>query len=58
MRSDTDSGAAQPANGREPALNEHVVATRDPHALRAGPFASADAVRSPIQGYCVSKGGW
>ena len=58
MLSEIDSGTVQPANGREPALNEHVVATRDPHALRAGPSASADAVRSPIQGYCVSKGGW
>lgn len=58
MRSEIDSGTAQPANGREPALNEHVVATRDPHALRAGPFASADAVQSPTQRHCVSKGGW
>ena len=56
MRSDTDSGTAQPANGREPALNEHVVATRDPHALRAGPSAPADAVQPLTQGHFISKG--
>ena len=58
MRSEIDSGTAQPTNGREPALNEHVVATREPHPLRVGPFASPDSVQSPTQGHCVSKGGW
>jgi len=58
MRSEIDSGTVQPANGREPALNEHVVAARDPHALRAGPSAPADSVQSPTQGHLISKGGW
>ena len=58
MRSDTDSGTAQPANGPEPALNEHVVATRDPHALRAGLSAPLGAVPFPKQRHCVYKEGW
>ena len=58
MRSEIDSGTAQPANGREPALHEHVIAARDPQALRVGPSAPMGAVQSPTQRHCVNKGGW
>ena len=58
MRSDIDSGTAQPPNGREPALNQLVIAMRVPHALRAGLSAPLGAVQCPKQRHCVYKEGW
>jgi hypothetical protein len=58
MRSDTDSGTAQSANGCEPALNERLITTRHLHALRSLPPASACAVQSSAQRRCVYEGGW
>ena len=58
MRSEIDFGTAQPPNGREAALHEHVIAARDPHALRVGPSAPMGAVQSPTQRHCVNNEGW